>query len=300
MSPTLPTKYTVTGIDAANCKASASVTVSSIPDFNPKIVALPDSNFCRGDSVQISIINAPANATITWNLSKPYLDTNAGFSVNVKSTLPAPTLLTAHIVDSANCYPKDRSINVGIGDTLHVTLGLDTVYLQNGTTYTFTPSFGGQIPAHILWTGNDLNYDTIAQPTLTVTHNECYQIAAETEYHCKDTAKICVIAFCENSQVFIPNAFTPGQNTNSRFYVTATGIEKVLSFRIFNRWGQVVFERSNYTPDAYKTNLPNILTSWDGTFKGTIAPTDVYVYTCEVRCFNGTKFVYTGNVALIK
>jgi hypothetical protein len=69
---------------------------------------------------------------------------------------------------------------------------------------------------------------------------------------------------------------------------------------VFNRWGQVVFERSNYTPDPTGTHSPNTLTSWDGKFKGTIAPTDVYVYSCEVECSDGTRFTYTGNVSLIK
>jgi gliding motility-associated-like protein len=88
--------------------------------------------------------------------------------------------------------------------------------------------------------------------------------------------------------------FTPdGDGVNDILMVRGSGINTVKSFRIFNRWGEVVFEKANFSPNDKSQG-------WDGTARGVKAPTDVYIYTCEVTCENGNSFVYKGNVAIIK
>jgi len=105
-----------------------------------------------------------------------------------------------------------------------------------------------------------------------------------------------VSTFCQNSQVFIPNAFTPdGDGKNDVLMVRGTGIKQVKNFRIYNRWGQVVFERANFN-----VNDPQF--GWDGKIRNTtsLAQPDVYVYYCEVVCENDTPFTYQGNITLLK
>jgi gliding motility-associated-like protein len=62
---------------------------------------------------------------------------------------------------------------------------------------------------------------------------------------------------------------------------------------IYNRWGQVVFEKRDFAP-----NDPSV--GWDGTFNGQKAPIDVYIYTIQLICDNSTLIPYHGNVALIR
>ena len=75
--------------------------------------------------------------------------------------------------------------------------------------------------------------------------------------------------------------------------VRAVGINKVKTFRIYNRWGQLVFERSNFLPNTLQYG-------WDGKINGVPATADVYVYTAEVVCENNTTYSFKGNVTLIK
>ena len=96
--------------------------------------------------------------------------------------------------------------------------------------------------------------------------------------------------------MFIPNAFTPGLtgSPNQKFYIRGTGF-KVKLFRVFNRWGEIVYEASNINP-----NDPGSNAAWDGRVRGVLATSDVFVYTAEVICDNGSSFTYKGNVTLIR
>jgi gliding motility-associated-like protein len=86
----------------------------------------------------------------------------------------------------------------------------------------------------------------------------------------------------------MPNAFTPGHfGQNGIIKVQSFGIT-ALVFRIYNRWGQLVFE----------TNDPN--QGWDGTFRGNPQPMDVYAYTIETQFFDGTKTTRKGDITLIR
>jgi gliding motility-associated-like protein len=131
-------------------------------------------------------------------------------------------------------------------------------------------------------------------PKAYVRKDICYALQVETVYGCKGSDSICINVFCENTQVFIPNAFTPdGDGLNDILMVRGTGIKMVKQFTIFNRWGQVVFERQNFMP-----NDPAF--GWNGYVNGVKASPDVFVYIADVVCENDTHFAYKGNVTIIK
>lgn len=89
----------------------------------------------------------------------------------------------------------------------------------------------------------------------------------------------------------VPNAFTPGRpggrGKNHIVRPEGFGISKVM-FRIYNRWGQKIFETTN--PKQ----------GWDGTFNGVPQPMDVYVYTLEAEFFDGTRVSRKGDITLIR
>ena len=302
VSPASQTRYVVAGYNVFGCSDTASVRVNTVNNYSISISATPNDSICKGDSLTLSVIGAPASSKIQWSPLTGVTSPLNGMGIGITVKPSFTTLYQVDVDDSAFCFHHSDTRWIGVGDTTKISLGLDTVYLQGGTTLPITASvINGPIATWVWTPATDLSCADCGNPVANVKGNVCYHVDATSIYGCKAADDICIIAFCEASQVFISNAFTPdGDGINDRFYVTANGIPKVISFRVFNRWGQVVFERSGYTPDALGTKSPSSLTSWDGKFKGTLAPTDVYVYTCEVVCANGTKFTYTGNVALIK
>jgi gliding motility-associated-like protein len=89
------------------------------------------------------------------------------------------------------------------------------------------------------------------------------------------------------SAVEIPNVFTPnGDDYNDVFKVYATEGVNVSLLRVFNRWGQLVFEST--TGEA-----------WDGTFKGEPAQSDVYIYT-TIYVLNGEQIEESGEITLLR
>ncbi len=89
----------------------------------------------------------------------------------------------------------------------------------------------------------------------------------------------------------MPNAFTPnGDNTNDFFNVVTVedAIFDVIDFKVWNRWGQLVYNNENPSQ------------GWDGKHNGSLAPSDVYVYRITVRLPNDEEQTFEGDVVLIR
>lgn len=119
----------------------------------------------------------------------------------------------------------------------------------------------------------------------TNTFNAC--LIVFNRENCTDT--ICHdVAALINPLLDVPNAFTPGRfGQNGIVKVVGFGIVR-MNFRIYNRWGQMVFQ----------SNSQEI--GWDGTYKGVFQPMDVYAYTLEAEFFDGKKVSKKGDITLIR
>jgi gliding motility-associated-like protein len=161
--------------------------------------------------------------------------------------------------------------------------------LYNTPTVFFNTSAGA---THFVWHFGDgdstlkNSADTVIhQYQETNTFNAC--LVAINQFGCSDTVCHPVEALI-NPLLDVPNAFTPGRfGENSIIMVKGFGI-MAMNWKIYNRWGQVVFESNN----------PFI--GWDGTFRGANQPIGVYAYTLDATFFDGTKARRTGDITLIR
>jgi gliding motility-associated-like protein len=97
-------------------------------------------------------------------------------------------------------------------------------------------------------------------------------------------------------KVYIPNAFSPDEDeANDVFmiYAAAEQVEKVNFFRVFNRWGEIVFEYNNFDPN-------NAAFGWDGRFRGDLMNPAVFVYVAEILFIDGHEEMYKGDVTLMR
>jgi hypothetical protein len=96
-------------------------------------------------------------------------------------------------------------------------------------------------------------------------------------------------------QVYIPNIIKPGSiGLNDRLIVYGgRGVAAVELFRIFDRWGNQLFEATNFQP-----NDPG--TGWDGAYRGDPVSPGVYVYVARVRFIDGAVEIYKGDVTVLR
>ncbi len=130
----------------------------------------------------------------------------------------------------------------------------------------------------------------LAKPKLTTT----YHVQVTDSNTCSSEADVLVEVVCREENYFVPNTFSPnGDGMNDVFYPRGRGMASVQSMKIYNRWGQLVFDRRNFP-----ANDPT--KGWNGKMGGQPLPPDVYVYMIEFVCENAQVVPMKGNVTLIR
>jgi gliding motility-associated-like protein len=152
----------------------------------------------------------------------------------------------------------------------------ETVQLQatGATTYTWTPSGG-------------LNNAGIANPVATLSVSQLYTVAGEKD-GCTGTGAVAIKVF-DKAGIYVPTGFTPnGDGLNDYIKPVFAGIREMKYFRIYDRWGNIVF------------NSRHMNDRWEGNYKGTVAGTANFVWVAEAITFDDRVIVRKGNIVLIR
>ena len=135
--------------------------------------------------------------------------------------------------------------------------------------------------------GDTLGTSTDQHPTYSYTAAGNYTVCLRVTdtFGCRDSICAEVIVFMPPA---VPNAFSPnGQGENNIFSVLG-GPYKELEFRIYNNWGELIFES-----DEQKRG-------WDGTRDGVAQPIGVYIYTVRAVTLDDEKHSIKGDVTLLR
>ena len=177
-------------------------------------------------------------------------------------------------------FIPDNLINASASETLVPVGSTVTLYGSPSgySSYTWLPPFDVTNPS-AQTTEAVINQETIF--TLLVSDGICAK---------SDTALVKVYTFvCNDQYIYIPNAFSPnGDGENEVLYVRGGAVVKDMTFRIFDRWGELVFE----TFDR--------LEGWDGTFRNKDLDPDVYDYYLKVICIDDSETIIKGNVTFLR
>ena len=284
-SPDSAMKYFVTGKTAKGCVSSDSVFVDvKLP--NMVRVGGPDT-LCFGSSVQLSASGAER---YSWS---PATGLN---NPGIASPTASPGTTIVYKVtgsDTKGCFTSTADIPVTVYPIPEVNLGPDQT-INVTKSFEIIPKFSPDVTG-VTWSPTtgiiSSNYPAVTVKPAQTTE---YTIEVTNEGKCVARDRISIFVMCDNTNVFVPNTFSPnGDGANDIFYPRGTGVFKIKNMRIFNRWGEVVFEKSYFSAN-------DALVGWDGTYKGQKLSPDVFVYTLEVVCANDQSLIFKGNVALIK
>ena len=115
-----------------------------------------------------------------------------------------------------------------------------------------------------------------------------------SDFGCKAKDDVTLMITCDGSQLWVPNTFTPnGDGQNDRFYPHGKGVSSVSRFRIYDRWGELIFDATNMPVDDMNYG-------WDGTYKNKQLKPDVYVYIINAQCSTGEPLEIKGDISLIR
>jgi gliding motility-associated-like protein len=281
---------TLTAYSGSQCDSNATITQSINIVFGREInIELSGDTACAEKEIIFSGVTGSPGATYFWNFGDNTYSTerNPQHFYNIPGNYTVTLIVTdssfyCDITDTAtaNIYIAPNNVIADFSTDKNEYELYETVKFtnksQNATSYR--------------WDFGDGDYSTKTNPTHIYIREGEFTVClnAYNDLGCEDSiCKPLKIIF--KGLVDVANAFSPnGDGQNDIIYVKGYGIEE-LEFRIYNRWGELVFESNN------------INVGWDGTYKGIAQEMEVYVYTLKAKFKDGNESgLRKGNITLLR
>ena len=284
-NPDSITTYIVKGTTIHGCSNMDTITIDVKQHFVMR--NNPGDTLCKGGSVRLFASGAYA---YTW---WPSTGLNSTTSPTPLATPANSTIYRVIGTDDRGCFQDTGYVNVRVFPIPTVNAGLDQT-INVGQSIELKPVISGDV-SNVIWIPTNSivssNYPAVlVKPNVTTE----YTVEARNPGGCKSKDKVTVFVVCNGANVFIPNTFSPnGDGVNDIFYPRGTGLFSIKSFRIFNRWGQLVYEKGGFMPNDASAG-------WNGSFNGQRLNPDVYVYMVDIVCDNSNVLTFKGDVALIQ
>jgi len=146
-----------------------------------------------------------------------------------------------------------------------------------------------QIGTSILWNpGTGLDSINSFNPLFKGTSEQLYKIDIKTSTGCvtTDTQQVKIV---KQVEIYVPTAFTPNHDGNNDYlHPILRGIKEIHYFKIFNRWGQLIYQSTTDKP------------GWDGIFKGSLQESQAFVWVFEGLGLDGGVYVKKGTSLLVR
>jgi gliding motility-associated-like protein len=284
-APKDATTYIVTGFTDFGCSKKDSVIVRVHQPF--KLNVGNGDTVCAGTRVHLVANGADLYA---WYPSTGLEGANSSHATAAPQT---STLYKLIAKDKNNCFTDTASVFIKVWPVPRVNVGADRELIVGESIQLTTINS----PDVTSWQWNNTGTlvcatcpNTMAQPKQTTT----YVVKVKNDGGCAAQDAVTISVICNNGNLFVPNTFSPnGDGINDRFFPSGKGINMIKLLRVYNRWGEVVFERGNF-------NANDATVGWDGKYKGQVLAPDVYVYSCDVVCQNNEVLNFKGDVTLLR
>ena len=241
---------------------------------------------CKGDSISLLVEGAE---DVEW--SPAY-----GLScTNCPNPVASPEVTTTYYVSAPGCNGSTAKtqITVYVNTRPDIIISVDAEILLGDTLLLTARSKDWS--TQFTWLTE--NGDTICQNCsdsiwVQPNYSTKYIVMAYSQNACttRDEVAISVRRECEFADLFIPNFITPNNDgSNDEFVITYSGVKELKVLRIYNRWGELVFQTTNIRNEH-----------WDGHFRGRPVNPGVYVYYLEGICLDEQPLLTKGNITVIR
>lgn len=287
----------ISGTCTSPTRTEVKITMLAAPAA-PTNISLTNGPLCNGSEARLSVDNPQSGLIYRW-----YASLSGGTSLfegNIYTTDKLTTKTTYYVESvstTTSCASKTRfAIEVDVLPALtapNVNVDSKTINsvtfkwnnIKDAISYEFSTNSG------TTWQStNGLTSYTFVG--LKPAENVSILVRALGTNSCQTSAASNpAIGNSDNplgNEVFIPNTFTPNNDGNNDFFLIYGNTIKTVNMRIYNQWGQSIFQSQQLT------------TGWDGTYKGQNQPVGVYIYNIELTFNDGSNTVKKGTITLIR
>lgn len=285
-----PGTYTLTLTNTRNgCTNADSIEVEALsnPILGTSLIVQPPA--CAGGAMGSITVDSIAGGTGPFVFS---INGNAFGAADQFNDLFPGTYELA-IEDANGCtwsesvtVPEQADITVDLGPDLEVLFGEEVLLeaitnASNVAEVIWTPALGDTLPNRL-------------QQLIVPTFSTKYAVTVIDAQGCTASDEIIILVL-ERKRYFAPTVFYPNGNGINDTYTIYGGndVQEIRAFQIFDRWGNMVFERENFQP-----NDPNL--GWDGNFNGQPMNAAVYVFFAEIEYIDGRVEMVQGDLTLIR
>ena len=289
---TVPVTYSVTVTDGVCPPLMASHTITPHPPVS--LDNIEGVTICQGESVTLTANGNPGGGSYTWTSAGTVVD----FGPNIEVR---PGNSTSYMVTYEDQFGCNSASTITSVEVLSVPLNLaivaepDTVCYNQGEEVSLT--LEGSNIADVSWSdANGFNFGNANPVNLTVSpidggETNTYTVEVTSADGCTVQGPSITLVI-KPAEVLYPTVFTPGASggdpQNRIFNVVRRGQVDVIDLRIYDRWGNLVYDNEN-------NNV-----GWDGTINDTDCPTDVYIYIVTTQKPGEEPVVEKGEVTLLR
>ncbi|WP_244620341.1 PKD domain-containing protein [Chitinophaga japonensis] len=277
ITPPAPAASYAVEVTLGSCSSRDTINYRVVDP--PAAYAGEDTTICYGDQVNLQ---ASGGSSYQWTPAS--LVTFPTRSV----TAARPTDTTDFIVTVTDVLGCPKAVN----DTVRINVvppvpafaGNDTILIKDqpfqlhatgGTRYEWTPVDGLSDPA-------------IDTPWTFINRDFTYTVTVYTAEGCFASDDIH-LRFITGPEIYIPTGFSPnGDGLNDVFRPLPVGIVQMDFFRVFDRWGKMMYSNVEY------------MKGWDGTFQGRPAAIGTYVWVVQGKDIHGNTLLRKGTVTLVR
>ncbi len=286
-APVSNTSYSVTGTNKFGCKAADTIAIEVV---KPQTITVTNDTLCLGEKITLQASGADL---YSWSPAI-YLSSTTSANPQFQAAKDTTIVYSVTGTDRKKCFSDTKTLAVKVYPIPHIEIAQKDIDLNVGLSVPLTTKSSADVTQ---WRWEPQNFlsdarvqSPVASPTQTITYN----CVATNGGSCFARDQVTVHVMCNGANLFVPNTFSPNHNgVNDKFFPHGTGVFNIKSLRIFNRWGQVVYEKNNFLPNVESDG-------WDGSFKGQPLESDVYVYMLEIICENNSVIPFKGNVTLLR
>ena len=281
-------KYTITVNDINNCLVSETIQIKEPEELGFEVETKSVTCFGGKDGRAKFV---PQGGT------KPFLYSINGTNYNGKSELAglASGTYTLYMKDNNGCI-SSQDLAIVEPDKFTIKPTPDTsIYYGKSVTLSAVPS-NNQGNVTLDWatpSKESISCTKCDSAIVTAKISMSVILKATDEKGCVATG-ITNIQIVRSKDVFVPTGFSPNFDTNNdKLIIHGREGTKVLWFRVYDRWGEQVFENTNFDVNC-------MMCGWDGSFRGSAMPSGTYIWTAEVEAINGEHNLLKGNVTVVR